>query len=200
MSYATWLPVEFYQTGDTVQYLGQNYLATAPSFNTAPPALPWTPLALAFQPSFGEFISSTTQNLTAGVELPVVNDAKTIGTFDIAPSGPFPTSVMTTATAGTYRIFFSAQVNKTTGGGADDIEIYLRVNGTNVPDTATRIALTQQIEQVLTCEFIQALAAGDSVEIVATTTSGVNCQLLAVPAAPPIPAIPSIVTSITRIS
>jgi hypothetical protein len=136
----------------------------------------------------------------ATVELPITNDAKTIGTPDVVPSGPFPTSGMRVNTTGIYKLLYSAQVNKAMGGGANDLDIYLRINGTNVPNTATRVVLTQQIESVLTCEYIQSLTAGDVVEFVAYTATGVNLQILALPAAPPVPAIPSIISNLIRIA
>ena len=202
MSIANWNPTAFYVIGDYVYDGSVNYYyAIANNYNDPPPSASWVLVTTgSFAPSYAEFISTTTQNLTATVELPITNDAKTIGTPDVVPVGAFPTSGMRVNTTGIYKLLYSAQINKTMGGGADDIDIYLRVNGTNVPNTATRVAITQQIEQVLTCEYIESLNAGDVVEFVAYTATGVNDQILAVPAAPPVPGIPSIITNIIRIA
>jgi hypothetical protein len=202
MSYANWSPTSFYLVGDYVYNLsGDYYYAVADNYNSPPPSAPWVLVTTGtFAPSYAEFTSSTTQPITAMIELPITNDTKTIGTADIVPVGPFPTSGMRVNTTGVYKLLYSAQMNKSSGGGADDIDIYLRINGTNVPNTATRVALTQQIEQVLTCEYIESLTAGDVVEFVAYTSVGVSCEILAVPAAPPVPAIPSIITNIIRIA
>lgn len=95
---------------------------------------------------------------------------------------------------------YSSQLNKVGGGGADDIDIYLRINGTNVANTGSRTSITAAVETMLTVSFIVSLSSTDVVELVAFTPAGVQCQLLAVPAAPPVPAILSIITDVQRIA
>lgn len=202
MSIANWNPTAFYLIGDYVyDGSGDYYYAVANNHNDPPPSASWVLVTTGtFAPSYASFISSTTQNLTATVELPITNDAKTIGTPDIVPSGAYPTSGMVVNTTGVYKLLYSAQVDKGMGGGTTaDLDIYLRVNGGNVPDTATRVVVNNNIETVLTCEYIYSLTAGDVVEFIAYTT-GTNVSILAVPSSPPVPAIPSIISNIYRIA
>jgi hypothetical protein len=207
MSYARWNPVENYIVGDVVLYNAIAYQAIANSINQLPPMSPafWviftgTGGGALFTPQYNSFFSNTTQNLVAGVELPITYDVASFVGTGVSLVGVAPTPQFSVSTSGVYRIVFSAQINKNGGGGADTVDIYLRINGTNVANTGSRSAVANNTEVVQTISFIVSLATTDVVEIVGFTVAGVNDQFLAIPAAAPVPAIPSIITDVQRIA
>jgi hypothetical protein len=151
-----------------------------------------------FTPAYGSFSSTQTQALTSNVALPIVYD-----TADLTPVGMTcalaPSSDIVITRAGTYKCLASAQCDKTSGGGAGDLEMWVAVNGTAVPNSATRLAINQNIEQVMTVEWFLDVSAGDAVSV-NTYSPDSGLQLLAVPASSPVPAIPSIITTVLRIA
>jgi hypothetical protein len=151
-----------------------------------------------FTPAYGSFSSTQTQALTSNVALPVVYD-----TADLTPVGMTcalaPSSDIVITRAGTYKCLASAQCDKTGGGGAGDLEMWVAVNGTAVPNSATRIAINANQETVMTVEWFLDVSAGDAVSV-NTYSPDNGLQLLAVAASSPVPAIPSIITTVLRIA
>jgi hypothetical protein len=151
-----------------------------------------------FTPAYGSFSSTQTQTLTSNVALPITYD-----TADLTPVGMTcalaPSSDIVITRAGTYKCLASAQCDKTSGGGAGDLEMWVAVNGTAVPNSATRLAINQNIEQVMTVEWFLDVSEGDAVSV-NTYSPDNGLQLLAVPASSPVPAIPSIITTVLRIA
>jgi hypothetical protein len=211
MSYATWNPVVNYVVGDVILYNAIAYQAIANSTNQLPPTSPafWVLFTGSggggggggfFTPQYNSFFSNTTQNLVAGVELPITYDVASYVGTGVSLIGVAPTSQFRVSTSGVYRIVYSAQIDKNGGGGADDVDLYLRINGTNVANTGSRSAVPNGTEVLQTVSLIVSLTTTDVVEVIAYTAVGVNDRLLAVPAAPPVPAIPSIITDVQRIA
>ena len=151
-----------------------------------------------FTPAYGSFSSTQTQTLTSNVVLPVTYD-----TADLTPVGMTcalaPSSDIVITRAGTYKCLASAQCDKTGGGGAGDLEMWVAVNGTAVPNSATRIAINANQETVMTVEWFLDVSAGDAVSV-NTYSPDNGLQLLAVAASSPVPAIPSIITTVLRIA
>jgi len=77
--------------------------------------------------------------------------------------------------------------------------MWIAVNGTAVPNSATRIQINQNQETVMAVEWMTPLDKGDAVSInLASTAEGL--QALAIAAAAPVPAIPSIIVTLQRIA
>ena len=150
--------------------------------------------------AYNSFFSNTTQLVPTAAETPITYDVASFVGTGVSLVGIAPSSQFRVTTAGVYRILFSAQFDKAGGGGSDDIEIYLRINGTNVANTASRSSITANVEVIQTVSLIQQLAPTDTVELVAYTATGTQMRLSAIPAAPPVPAIPSIITDVQRIA
>ena len=75
--------------------------------------------------------------------------------------------------------------------------MFIAVNNTPVPNSATRIQINQNQEVVMSVEWVLELNAKDYITIVMfSATTGL--QALAIPASA-VPAIPSIITTIMRI-
>jgi hypothetical protein len=109
-----------------------------------------------------------------------------------------PTSRVYVDNTGTYNIQFSAQFIST-NASSKDVYIWLSVNGTNVPDSATKITLSGSSNAyVAAWNFVVSLTAGDYFELYWETTN-TNVSILAATASGNIPAIPSVILTVTSI-
>lgn len=107
-----------------------------------------------------------------------------------------PASRVYTDTEGIYNFQFSAQLAKTTGG-VGLFYVWCRVNGVDIPDSATKIRIQgNNGETVAAWNFVLPLNAGDYFELV-WSTDDLNCQIFASAASPPVPAIPSLILTVT---
>jgi hypothetical protein len=142
--------------------------------------------------SVGDFYSTQTQTLAAGVSGSVTynNTGTTYGVTLVS------SSQLTIANAGVYSITFSAQLLG--DGGQDTIYMWLKKNGTNVADTATKMVVKNNEEHVMTVEYIVQAAASDYYEIVWQNTTG-DGDLKYYAASGNIPAIPSIITTVKQV-
>ena len=143
--------------------------------------------------AYGSFSSTQTQNVTQNTPLPVSHDTQDITPKNIYAS--LPSTDIYVRNKGVYKVLTSLQCNKTSGG-AGDLEMFIVVSGTPVPNSTTRIQINQNQEVVMTVEWFLELEANDYVRIVLfSATTGL--QALAISGAP-IPDIPSIITTIMR--
>jgi hypothetical protein len=143
---------------------------------------------------YGAFHSTVTQTAAA------INTAypMTLNTTDIS-FGVYigsPNSRVYIDTEGFYNFQFSAQLHKT-AGGAGAIYIWVRVNGVDIPDSATKIRIQgNNAETVGAWNFVLPVNAGDYFELV-WSTDDTSCEILALPASAPHPAIPSLILTVT---
>jgi hypothetical protein len=140
----------------------------------------------------GDFYSTQTQTLAGGVSGSVTynNTGTTYGVSLVS------SSQLTIANAGVYSITFSAQLKET--GGTDTIYLWLKKNGTNVADTATKTVVRNNDENIMTVEYIVQASASDYYEIVFQNNNG-HAQLYYEAASGNIPATPSIITTVKQI-
>ncbi len=149
---------------------------------------------------YGSFSSTQTQVVNPAFPvlavLPLVYD-----TVDLTPTGmscAVPSANIVVGSAGVFKVLASAQCDKTTLLPGD-LEMWVAVNGTAVPNSATRIQINQNQETVMTVEWLLELDADDAISVnLASTAQGL--QALAIAAAAPVPAIPSIITTVIQIS
>lgn len=206
MSYAQWNPSANYIVADVVLYNAVAYQSIANNTNQIPPASPasWNLFGSGgggiFQPAYNSFFSNTTQNVPANTETPITYDVASFSGTGVSLVGVAPTPQFRVSTAGVYRIVFSAQLEKTGGAGTNTLEIYFRINGTNVANTNSQSAVNQNEQVIMTVSYIVSLVPTDTVQLVAYTSGGVQVVILAVPANPPRPAVPSIITDVQRIA
>jgi hypothetical protein len=151
-----------------------------------------------FAPAYGSFSSSITAGLIALTPLPL-----TYTDADVVPVGmtcALPSSDITITDAGVYKVLASIQCDNTAAGGTDDMEMWVAINGTPVPNSGTRVAINLNQETLMTVEWFLDITAGQNVSVVAYATVP-GLQVLAVPAPlPTVPAIPSIITTVLRIA
>jgi len=110
-----------------------------------------------------------------------------------------PTSRIYVSDTGIYNFQFSAQLDKT-GGGASAVYIWPRVNGVNVPNSATKIVIDgPNAEVVPAWNFVLVMSSGDYFEL-AWQSSDTAVVISSEAAASNYPAIPSIILTITWVS
>lgn len=141
--------------------------------------------------------STADQTITVGTASLIQHDTVPFSygiTTTTGPSGSF-----TVPDTGIYKIIPSVQILGANNGKA---LIWLKVNGSNVPDTTTLTAFKQNDEGVITTEYLLSLSANDYIQVYATALSN-NYSINYVPAggvgANAYPAAPGIITDIFRI-
>jgi hypothetical protein len=108
-----------------------------------------------------------------------------------------PTSRVYVDTPGIYNFDTSFQLDKTTGGVAE-FYFWFRLNGTDVPDSASQIRIQGNDAEIFSSlNYFFDLNAGDYVEMMFSTTS-LSVELLSVPATAPVPGIPSIILTVSN--
>jgi hypothetical protein len=113
-----------------------------------------------------------------------------------------PGSRVYVAETGIYNVQFSAQFDKTSGAAAD-IYIWLRVNGSNVPHSASKLVIQgTNAELVAAWNFLLVLQANNYVEFAwASSDTNVHISAAAAVTGPPaIPDIPSVILTINWVS
>lgn len=147
----------------------------------------------------GSFYDTTTQTnpVINSVNLMRVNnvydDAETV--FSVSKD----TNRIYVAETAVYNIQFSAQLDHL-GGGNTEVYIWIRVNGVNVPNSASKVVIAgPNDEKVAAWNWVLTLSEGDYFEI-AWQSPSLNTVLLAIPASGNIPEVPSVIITVTWVS
>lgn len=101
-----------------------------------------------------------------------------------------------------YNLQFSAQIHHRTGGGGgsgDSIWIWLKKNGSNVANSATKIYIPSGKYQVAAWNFYIKLKKNDYVQL-AWSTDTTNMAIEADSASGPYPAVPSVIVTMNQIA
>lgn len=144
---------------------------------------------------YGSFYDTTTQTATT------INTAKaiTFNTTDLS-SGVYlgtPTSRVYVDTPGIYNFDASFQLDKT-AGGVGAFYLWFRLNGVNVPDSASHIKIQGNNAEIFSSlNYFFDLNAGDYVEIM-FSVDDLTVELLAEAAVAPHPGIPSIILTVSN--
>lgn len=143
---------------------------------------------------YGQFLDTTTQPAAA------INTAYAItyNTTDIS-NGVYlgsPASRIYVDEPAIYNFLFSVQLDKTSGGVAS-FWIWPRVNGVDVPNSASQIRIQGNDAEIFSSAgFFFSLNAGDYVEFM-FAVSDTSVELASFPATAFYPAIPSIIVTVT---
>jgi hypothetical protein len=146
---------------------------------------------------FGAFSDTTTQT-AASIDTAYGMVFNTTDSSNGVSIGS-PTSRLVADFQGVYNVQFSAQLDKTSGG-AGNIYIWLRKNGTNVPNTATTIAIQGTAARTVAAwNFITQLEPTEYVELM-WATDDTSVRILAASATSVWPAIPSVIATLTQVN
>lgn len=162
----------------------------------------WT-TASYLVPKYGSFYDTTTQTTIGNETLPMK-----LNTTDVAATSGFsiandtlgrPTRITTTET-GVFNVQFSAQLHKTSGGGATQIYIWFRRNGFDLVDSATTLTLANNGDLLVAAwNYFVDLTTGQYVEIM-WRASAANIEIQRNTTVPSVPGIPSVIATINRVS
>jgi hypothetical protein len=139
-----------------------------------------TPTAAAINTPYG--IKVNTTDLTNGVSVDGTDTSRLIPT-----------------TSAVYNIQFSVQMNKSSGS-ASNAWVWLRVNGVDIPATATKVTVQGSSSALVAAwNFVVPLETSDYAQIMwAVDNTGI--QLVAEPATLFCPSIPSVIITMTIVS
>jgi hypothetical protein len=144
---------------------------------------------------YGSFYDTTTQLAT------IINTATaiTFNNTDLS-NGVFigsPASRIVVDTEGIYNFDTSFQLDKTSGG-VDNFFFWFRLNGVDVPDSASQIRIQGNNAEIFSSlNYFFDLKANDYVELM-FSVSDLSVELKSFVAAPPVPSIPSIILTVSN--
>ncbi len=148
----------------------------------------------------GSFYSTVQQNNAGATSVNLMQVAETVSTYGVRIGQP--TSRVYVGETGVYNIQFSAQFDKTAGSSAD-IYIWLRLNGVDVLNSASKVVIQGTNAELITAwNFIIIMEADDYAELAwSSTDTNVHLSAVAATTGPPaIPAIPSVILTINWVS
>jgi len=106
------------------------------------------------------------------------------------------------ASAGTYNLQFSAQLESTGGGNTQVMDIWLAINGNNVSNSNTQVVgNSNNGRNVSSWNFVEPLNAGDYMEL-KFNVSDIRLGFIYDPGPftnPTRPAIPSVIVTVTQV-
>jgi hypothetical protein len=141
--------------------------------------------------------STVSQTLTSGSAANIAHDTVPFSYGITVTTGA--NSAFVVQSAGIYKIIPSVQV---LSAGNTSVTIWIKVNGTNVANSATLTLAKNNEEGIVTTEYLLPLNAGDSVQVWAITGAA-NCTVNYIPggglAPDDYPAAPGIITNMYRI-
>jgi len=146
----------------------------------------------------GVFHDTTTQT-AAAINTPYGIRVNTTDLTNGVSVDGVDTSKLVPSTSAVYNIQFSIQLNKTSGSSSH-AWVWIRVNGVDIPATATKVSVQGSSAAVVAAwNFVVPLVATDYVQLMwAVDNTGV--QLVAEPATLFCPSIPSVIITMTIVS
>lgn len=145
---------------------------------------------------YGSFSSTQTQSIAT----PATPKAITYNSTEIS-SGitVVDGSKLTVSRSGLYKLDFSVQINKPSSGD-DSLWIWIRKNGIDVPNSATRLLIQgNNAYDVAAWNFIQNMNAGDYLQLM-FAVNDIAIELVTIAATGFAPAAPSVLAHMTQVS
>lgn len=141
--------------------------------------------------NYGTFYNTATQTNPVASAVNLVTYDTTAEAFGVA-FDPLNPSRLSVSIAGVYNFQFSAQLDHT-GGGKVPFYFWFRVNGIDIPDSATKVVVAGPNDEVVAAwNYLLSMNAGDYFQLV-WSSPDTAARILAEPAAAPVPAIPSVI-------
>lgn len=152
---------------------------------------------------YGSFSDSTSQPIPQNGSLAVkYNTVELSNGITVTNNGLGQPTQLTVSSTGIYAFDISPQLLNT-GGGGSTITFWAKINGTNVPRSASSLEMGNNNNRTLPfLRLVLSMTAGQYLEWFFTAT-GANTSLQFFPAAvgpPSIPAIPSVIVNVEKIS
>ena len=156
----------------------------------------------SFKPAYGQFYSTTLQNIGAVASPLNLQYSGTSISQNITYDSAGISSRITVEFAGVYRIQYRIQISRTNAGTGAQVFSFIKVDGFAIANTTTTNYLPSgvdpAIEIVISAENIITLTAGQYFEIAFASD---DATIRAFPYTPgsPVPASPSVITNVNRI-
>ena len=147
-----------------------------------------------FPPAYASYSSTQTQVIPALTATPLSYDTADVTAVNMS-AGALPSASITVVDSGVYKVTTCVHALRTGAAGAL-LNLWLSVNGTPVTNSGARILVAQNVEQILTYEWLVSVPPGAALSVVAYSPV-VDNEANAVPLANPI--IPSVRTNVTRV-
>lgn len=151
---------------------------------------------------YGSFADTTTQ--TAAANTPTAIKINTTSVARHTYVG-IPTSRIVFDADGLTSITFSLQLSNPSNTSEDDVYVWLRKNGVDVPYTSSAITVAKSHggvdgTAILTVNFFETFAPGDYFELYWLTTTGASqIKTIAASTSPARPASPGVVLTVSQI-
>jgi hypothetical protein len=146
--------------------------------------------------NYGQFSDLTIQSASADTAYPMRLNTVDISDGVSVVSGSF----IKVDNTGTYNLQFSAQVEQTSNNPAD-ISIWLRKDGTNVPNSNTEISIEKSGKSVAAWNYMVQLNANQYVQLMwASSRSDTQLHYHTTQSTPDRPATPSVIVTLTQIA
>ena len=147
---------------------------------------------------YGAFYDTTTQTVASGSTAAMkFNTTDFNQHIDVGNDLSGNPTIIQVQKDGVYDLKFSAQINRTSGGSTADIVVWFRINGVDLPNSATKKTLqSNHGKDVLAWNIFLNLSANDEVQIMWTQNDLINLHY---EAATTYPAIPSVIATINLI-
>jgi hypothetical protein len=146
---------------------------------------------------YGSFYSNVDQTNPVSNAVNLMTYNQTVDFFNVS-IGAINSRVYVAEEA-IYNIQFSAQLDKS-GGSASAVYIWLRLNGQNVANSATKVTIDGPNSEIVAAwNFVLPLAENDYFEL-AWQSSDTNVFLAEEPASGNVPEIPSVILTVTWVS
>lgn len=143
------------------------------------------------------YYDTTTQTNPVANSVNLFSYDSVVSEFQI--SRGIPATKIIVNEAGMYNFQFSAQLDKT-GGGATNVFIWARVNGTNVPYSTTKVVIDGPNNEIVpSWNFLLDMDSGDYFEL-AWQSPDTNVVIASAAAASNYPETPSIIMTVVRVS
>jgi len=143
---------------------------------------------------YGSFYDTTDQTNAATVNPVILNTTAEANGVSIVSN-----SRITITNAGTYNIQFSAVFQQTTNS-AKDVDLWLRKNGTDVPDTNGRFTIAGNDSSVESWNYVLTVAANDYLELVwYSVEPTMRIEHIGTQSTPTRPATPSIIVTVQQV-
>jgi hypothetical protein len=150
---------------------------------------------------FGSFYDTTDQTVSSGgIAAFKYNTTDISNGVSITNNLSSQPTRITVANSGVYNIQFSAQLQRLSGGSSKKVTIWLRVNGTDVPNTATNLTVQANATYLLASwNFYQLLTANQYAEIMWTQDDAIDIVHENADLSIPHPAVPSIILTVNKV-
>lgn len=148
--------------------------------------------------AYGSWYDTTTQTASANTPKAMeYNTPDSANGFSIVNDSFGRPTKITAVNAGVYNVQFSAQTYRTSGGTTEQLWIWLRIDGNDVPNSATQITFKDNTNyQVLAWNFYVPLKAGSNCQLMwAVTDTRITFKSFT-PSLPSVPDVPSVILTV----